>query len=558
MSDFISGLHQLAGVAPILCIAVGLIIGFLVGLIPGFGAPNATAILLPFTLTMSLLNGLLLMVGIYAGVSYSMAIPAIVLNIPTEPGAAVTALDGYPMAQQGKAAEAIGVARLASVTGGIIGIGGAILLLRPLASQTLKFGPGELFLLSVIGMVIIGSMVSETPLKGLLSGTTGFLIAGLGVNPATGLSRFDFGQIALYDGMPFIPVVIGLFGVTEMCFLARRAWARSQAQGDGAGGSNLSNFTRRNLGGISTGLKITAHHPGAVIRSGVIGLLLGLIPGLGQAVANFISYGFGRSRSKSPETWGKGNPEGIIASEGCDNGVTGGAMIPILALGIPGSATTAVMLSALALHGVAPGPQVLSMHGSLAYAVLIGLFLANLLILPLGVILALPMVYLSQMRYAILIPIVLFIAMVGAYSYRLQPYDLKLVIVFGVLGILMRAGGYPLVPLLIGIVLGPEMEQNLLLALEIGRNNISYFYSSVIDKVLLGLLLLLVLALVRARVRRRPGSGILPRGRGITTGAGGSALGRDIGDDDGSDGDEDGSDGEADDKPKSPRAEELN
>ena len=546
MSDFVSGLHQLVAIAPILCIAIGLMVGFLVGLIPGFGAPNAAAILLPFTLTMSLLNGLLLMVGIYAGVSYSMAIPAIVLNLPTEPGAAVTALDGYPMAQQGKAAEAIGVARLASVTGGIIGIGGAILLLRPLASQTLKFGPGELFLLSVIGMVIIGSVVSETPLKGLLSGTTGFLIAGLGVNPASGLPRFDFGQIALYDGMPFIPVVIGLFGVTEMCFLAGRAWKRTHAQGNDADdGPDPSSFTRRNLGGISTGLRITAHHPGAVIRSGLIGLALGLIPGLGQAVANFISYGFGRSRSKSPETWGKGNPEGIIASEGCDNGVTGGAMIPILALGIPGSATTAVMLSALALHGVAPGPEVLSTHGSLAYAVLIGLFLANLLILPLGVILALPMVYLSQMRYAILIPIVLFIAMVGAYSYRLEPFDLKLVIVFGVLGILMRAGGFPLVPLLIGIVLGPEMERNLLLALEIGQNNVSYFYSSVIDKVLLGLLVLLVVLLIRGRSGRRLRSGVLQQGPGITAATDNGTIGLGAGDGGrGENGDEDGPDDE--------------
>jgi putative tricarboxylic transport membrane protein len=503
MSTFLSGLHLLASWQSIVYIVAGLVLGFLVGLIPGMGAANACAILLPFTINVPVVNGLLLMVAVYAGTSYSMAIPAILLNIPTEPGAAVTALDGYQMARQGRAAEAIGVARLASVTGGVIGIGAALILLQPLAGVALKFGPGELFILALIGMTIIGGIVADSPIKGMLAGAFGFLVAGMGVNPLTSEPRLDFGQIPLFDGVPFIPAVIGLFAVSEMFFLVRRSRG-GRISSPGAHGDSR-HFLREGLGGMNTGLRTTAQHPGAVIRSGVLGLLMGMVPGIGHSVANFISYAFGRSRSKNPETWGTGNPEGVIASEGCDNGVTGGTMIPMLALGIPGSATTAVLLSALALHGIQTGPQVLSSHGDLAYATLSGLFIANLLILPLGVVLALPMIYITRIKLPILVPVVLVLSLVGTFAYRQYIFDLGLVLLFGVVGIFMRLGGFPLVPFLIGLVLGPQTEQNLLLSLEIGRNHVSYFVSTALDKGLVALLVLLILAFARSAYKRSHG-----------------------------------------------------
>lgn len=509
MSNVTAGLGLLFQPATLLYVVLGLVIGFLVGLIPGMSAGNACAILLPFTLHVPLVHGLALMVAIYGGTTYSMAIPAIMLNIPTEAGAACTALDGYPMALKGRAAEAIGVARLASVTGGIIGIGAALLLLTPLASAALKFGPSELFLIAVIGIMIIGGLVGDSPVKGFLSGAMGFLIAAMGANPLTGVTRLSFGQVDLYDGVPFVPAVLGLFAITEMTYLARRA-----RRGSLTSGPKIT--MRRGLGSITDGLRTTANHPGAVLRSGFLGLLMGLVPGIGHSVANYISYAFGKSRSKNPETWGTGNPEGVIASEGCDNAVSGGSMVPMLALGIPHSATTAVLLAALTLHGIQPGPNVLSSHGDLAYAVLFALFLANLLILPLGVLLALPMLMVTRVRLNILIPVVLTVAVVGSYASRQEVFDIGLTLVFAVIGIAMRAGGFPVIPMLIGIVLGPTAEQNFLLARNIGRGQASYFFSSAIDKVLAAILLGILLLFVRRAIRHRRGkTDVMQEGRQV-------------------------------------------
>lgn len=507
MSNVTAGLELLIQPGTLLFVLLGLVIGFLVGLIPGMSAANACAILLPFTLHVPLVHGLALMVAIYGGTTYSMAIPAIVLNIPTEAGAACTALDGYPMALKGRAAEAIGVARLASVTGGIIGIGIALVLLTPLASAALKFGPSELFLIAVIGMTIIGGVVGNSPVKGFLSGALGFLIAGMGANPLTGITRLSFGQVDLFDGVPFIPAVLGLFAITEMTFLARRA-----RRGTLTSGPKIT--LRSGMGSMTDGLRTTAQHPAAVLRSGLLGLVMGLVPGIGHSVANYISYAVGKSRSKHPETFGTGNPEGIIASEGCDNAVSGGSMVPMLALGIPHSATTAVLLSALTLHGIQPGPNVLTSHGDLAYAVLFALFLANLLILPLGVLLSLPMLMVTRVRLNILIPTVLVVAVVGSYAYRQQVFDVGLTLVFAVIGIAMRAGGFPVVPMLIGIVLGPTAEQNFLLARTIGRGQVSYFFSSPIDKVLAAILLAILILFIRQAIRRRHGkSNVIQAGR---------------------------------------------
>jgi putative tricarboxylic transport membrane protein len=419
------------------------------------------------------------------------------------------------MARQGRAAEAIGVARLASVTGGLVGITVAIFALQPLASAALKLGPGELFLVSIIALSLIGGLVGSSPVKGLFAAAVGLLVAAMSASPINGSPRLDFGRLELYDGVPFIACVIGLFAFTEMVFLARRVLSGnliSERVEMPSSRESKHGIAVRNLKALTDGMRTTAQYPATVLRSGVVGLVLGVIPGVGHSVANFVSYGLAKTRSKNGDKFGTGTPEGIIASEGCDNGVAGGAMIPMLALGIPGSATTAILLAALTLHGINPGPEVLSKHGSLAYAVVLAHFQANQHILPLCVLHPQPKLNVNRVPISVIVPLVIVIGSFGAFANRQLFFDLGLAVVCCLVGIAMRLGGYPFVPLLIGLILGGPTESYFLSANQIGQNDPMYFLSSGIDKFLAAVIVLIFLGYARRawRNRRREASGKVP------------------------------------------------
>lgn len=497
MEPILEGLRLV--VEPLLLLALfgGVVAGFIVGVLPGLSTSNTAAILLPFTLTVPVEVGLVLIVSIYAGAAYGGAIPAILLNIPGEAGSAATALDGYPMTRQGRAAEALGIARMASVIGGAIGAGAAILMIGPLADYALRFGPAEMFLVAVLGLTMVGAVVGDNPSKGLFAALLGMLIAAMAADPFTGQARFTMGFLQLYEEVPFVPALIGLFAFTEMLLLARHAGQNEQLGGVSTAGVSLG------LRAVADGVRTTLRQPVNVLRSSFIGLGLGIIPGIGTAISNFVAYGQARSRSKHPELFGKGSPEGVVASEACDNAVTGGAMVPMLALGIPGSATTAVLLAALYLQGIQPGPQVLRNFPAESYALLIALFVANLLILPLGVLLAGPMILITRVKIEILVPIVLVVCVVGTYAFRNSLFDVGLAFVFGLLGILMRSRGFPVVPLVLGLILGPIAEENFIRSLQLGRYRASFFVSSTISKILVLFLLLIVVGAARRAWRRR-------------------------------------------------------
>jgi putative tricarboxylic transport membrane protein len=520
VSEVQQGLELLLQPEPLLWLAIGLILGFIAGALPAFDSANAAALLLSFSIVLRTETALIMMAAVYVGAQVAGAVPAVLLNVPGTAGAAATALDGYPMAQQGKGGLAIGVARAASTVGGIIGGFAVLMAMPPMSRLALNFGSPEMFVVAVFGLTIIGSVTGKSLARGLLSGFMGLLIASMAASPATGQARLSFGFLELYEDVPFVPVVIGVFGMAQMLvFAAEReaalvqgATAPQDAEADSVAGrlALLGRYGRRTMRRIRydlvegfEGAKITVRSPGNTIRSSIIGTLVGVVPGMGTSIGNFISYAEARRVSKDPQSFGKGNPQGVIASEATDNAVAAGSLVPTLALGIPGSATAAIMLAALYLHGVQPGPRVMQQNSAEAYAVVISVIIASALILPIGIVLAAPMIRVVQVPKYYLIPLVMVIAMVGALALRGSLFDVGLMMLFGAIGFVMRQADVPVVPMVLGLILGPIAESNLVRALALGRGDLSILWASTTSKVLIALTIIVVAYTAFQEVRSR-------------------------------------------------------
>jgi len=430
MENILAGLNVLASLKMMILLFAGLVLGFIVGALPGFSSSNAAAVLLPISIGFGLEEALVFMAALYTGAQFGGSVPAILINTPGTAGAAATALDGYPMARKGQAALAIGIARMGSVLGGLIGGLITLALLFPMSKFGLKFGTAELFLVALFGLTLISSLVGDAVRKGLISAGLGLLIAAMSADPVLGVGRFTMGFIELYDKVPFVPILIGLFALSEMVALSRKIGKSKETSGNA--------LNKESFKDIIDGIKTTIRYPIDVLRASIIGLIVGIIPGTGTAVSNFISYGIAKKTAKNPENFGKGDPRGIIASESCDSAVTGGTMIPTLTLGIPGSTTAAIMLAAFYLHGVIPGPQVMVNHAPMAYAVVLSIIVSSILILPVGILLAQPMVKISYLSPRILVPVVSFLCIIGAFAVSNSMFDAKLAFVFGLVGILMN------------------------------------------------------------------------------------------------------------------------
>jgi putative tricarboxylic transport membrane protein len=500
LDNITSGLDLLLQPAPLMWLVVGVSVGFVVGVLPGLSTSNTAALLLPFAITLPLENSLVLIVSIYAGAQFGGAVPAILFNVPGEAGSAVTALDGYPLAKKGQAGLAIGIARMASVLGGVISGFFVLFLLQPLGALSLKFGAREMFAIIVLGLVVASSLMGGSARKGLMVGLFGLLLAVVGVSPGTAETRFTFGELQLYDGIPFLAALIGVFAISEMLMLVGSPLMQKRQKEQAMQPGGLRKETRDAIDGV----KATLRQPGAVARSSGVGIILGIIPGLGAAVANFISYSFEKRRSKTPEEFGKGSHKGIIASEACDNAVASSSLIPTFTLGIPGSATMAVVLAAFYLQGIQPGPRVLQSNSAEVYAVAIALIAASILILPLGVLLAGPLASVTKVPLSFLVPTVLFMSMVGVYAIRNSIFDVGLALCFGVIGLLLRLNGYPVIPLILGIILGPLAEEYLLRSMQLADGP-SYFFGSVVVNILWALLVgaLAFVAISGMRQRRK-------------------------------------------------------
>lgn len=447
----------------LMVLTLGTMLGIILGALPGIGSTVAVAMILPFTLTMSQAPAILLLLAIYAGSVYGGSISAILINTPGTPQSAATCLDGYPMAQRGEAGKALGWSTIASVIGGLSSAVVLIFAAPQLAAFALNFGPIETFALILLGLTCIVSVSEGSLIKGLIAGFIGLFLSTVGGDPITGEARFTFGQFQLIAGFNLLAVVIGVFALSEV--LTRAAAAREDE-------ATLVDFN----GIVLPKLHEWKGRIKGLIKSVLIGNGIGILPGTGAATAAFISYAEARRSAPTRENFGKGEPDGLIASESANNAVTGGALVPTMALGIPGDAITAVMLATLTLHGVTPGIRLMTEQPVLMAAIFSGFFVINLMLLPLGMLVSRMAAPILRIREAYMLVMICLLCTVGVYFVRGNPFDLIVMAIAGVLGFILRRQGYPMAPLVIGMVLGPTLEISLRQGLIITDGSFSAFF----------------------------------------------------------------------------------
>lgn len=453
----------------LLLMITGVAIGLFIGAMPGLTVTLGLALVLPFTFGLSPISGIILLTGVYCAGTYSGAITAILINTPGTPSSVTTAWDGYALTKKGRSSEALYIALYASVIGGLIS-GVFLLLFAPqVAKFALRFGPPEMFSLTFLGLAIIARISGKSPIKGLISAALGLLFASVGIDTISGVPRFNFGMSFLYGGLGVIPVCIGLFAIAEI-FLQ---------------------IEKRSKFIVPEGLHVDGKFPlkkmisymFLLIKSSIIGVIVGAIPGTGGSVASFIAYDEAKRVSKEPELYGFGSLEGIVASESANNGVTGGTLIPTFTLGIPGSSAAAIYLGALMIHGLTPGPQLFRFQGNLMYTVFFAFFIINVIMYFMGLVACKRAVKIIDIPSSILYPVVLAFCLVGGYAIAGTLVGVGVSLFFGILGYLMLKNGYPPAPMVIALILGPKVEESLRQSLVLSDNNFSIFFTRPISLV---------------------------------------------------------------------------
>ena len=471
-------------------------LGLVVGGIPGFSAANTIIILMPLTLSMSLEVGLIFMVSLYCSARMGAGIPAILVNIPGTAGAAATPLDGYPMAQAGRGQQALAMTFVASSLGGLLTTIIALATMPILARVGFYMHSVEMIVVMLFGISLIASIAAQDMLKGLIAGFLGLMIGSIGTDVVYATPRATFGFLELYDGVPLIPALVGLFAVSEaFVIIEKKLIITDKAKAAMATPSWDATFE-----GVQIALSRWWH----ITWTSLIGLVIGVIPGAGASIASFVAYQQSRSFSKTPELYGTGHPEGLIAPESANNGVTSGTLVPLLVLGIPGGATAAIMLVVMQFHGVSFGPSLFEESPKVGYGMFMAMAVSYLFmmftILPLSRYMSrvttIPTIYLA--------PMIISFTLVGAFVPREYMFDMYLALAFGVLGYIARRTGYHVAAILIGVILGPLLEKYFLWSLKKSDGDIMVLFSSNLGNVLwVGLVLSLVLPIYLGRRRRK-------------------------------------------------------
>lgn len=480
--------------------------GIIIGSLPGLTATMGVALLIPLTFGMNPASGLIMLGSLYCGAIYGGSISAILVRTPGTPAAAATVFDGYEMTKKGHAGQAIGAAIYASFVGGVVSATILIFVAQPLAMFSLRFGPPEFTWLGVFGLTIIASLAGKSVVKGLISGLIGLLISTMGMHPLTGYLRFTFGRMELIDGIPVIIAMIGLFSVSQVMYLAERE------------GGEAAEFTEK-IGRILPTWKELKMVKATLLRSSLIGTLIGAIPGAGADIASFVGYNEARRFSKHPEKFGTGFVEGVVGSEAANNGVTGGSLIPLLTLGIPGNAVTAVLMGGLLIQGLLPGAELFTKHAKITYGFMMSLYLANIFYVILGFFGAKYFVRVVKTPSGILAPVILILSVVGSYAIENAVSDIWLMFTVGMLGYILRKLEFPLAPICLAVILGPIVEANLARTLTMSKamdiNTFLMFFHRPICVVLIGLTVLSLLTpflTARAAARRaQPLKNTLPQ-----------------------------------------------
>ncbi|GAB6152142.1 tripartite tricarboxylate transporter permease [Desulfosporosinus burensis] len=471
-------------------IFLGVFGGIIVGALPGLTGTMGVAILIPLTFGMQAHEALLLLAGVYNGAMYGGSISAILVNIPGTPSSLATNMDGYPMAQQGKAGRALGLATVGSFIGGTFSVIVLSLAAPKIAQAALMFSNPEYFALAVFGLSIIAGISGNSILKGLIAGLLGMFLATIGMDPLVGYERYTFGSDRLLGGIDLLPLMIGLFGLSEVMGQVVDIKEYKVLK------QKLTDFVPK--------LSLLAKHWFTILRSSVIGTFIGAVPAAGGPIAALLAYNEAKRTSKNPDNFGKGEEEGVIAAETANNATCGGALIPLLTLSIPGDGVTAVMLGAFMIHNVQPGPLLFKENADLVYTIFMGMGIANvfMLILGLGALRFFAKIINTPKYY--LMPVIVLLCVVGSYSVRNSMFDVYTMLFFGVLGFVMDRIKIPVAPIILGLILGPMAEANFRRALISSDGDYSVFFTSPISAVTLAItVLVLVLPIIKKALALR-------------------------------------------------------
>ena len=467
---------------------IGVTFGMLIGVLPGLGPSTGTAVLLPLTYGMEPISAIIMLSGIYYGAMYGGTITSVLINTPGEAASVITCMDGYPMAQQGRAGTALGIAGIGSFIGGTISIIGLAFIGPPIARLALKFGPPEYFALLVLGMTMVIGLMGKSLVRGMLAALIGLALAMVGTDPVTGTFRFSFGIPELQDGFDFVPIAMGLLGISEIMLSAE---------------SLIKSDKMPELKGLLPKKEEWIPSLKAISRGTVLGFFMGLIPGTNSVIPTLMSYSLEKKLAKDPSRFGKGAIEGVAGPETANNSYCGGALIPLFTLGIPSSPTIAILLGAFIMHGLQPGPQLFQKNPEFVWGVIASMFIGNAILLVMNLPMAGLWARLTQVPPKLLFPIILAIAVLGAYSIKNSVFDIGVMLGFGLLGYLLKKLDIPLAPVVLTFILGGLMESSLSQALVMYQGNFLRFFTNPLTAPLLILAIIILVASVIAGIMKK-------------------------------------------------------
>lgn len=468
---------------------IGVFLGTLIGVLPGIGPVATISILLPITFKISPISAVIMLAGIYYGAQYGGSTTSILVNIPGEASSVITCLDGYQMARQGRAGPALGIAAIGSFIAGTLSLLGLTFLAYPFAEIALRFGPPEYFSLMIVALIILSYLAHGSMIKALIMAIFGLILSHIGMDIVTGQMRFTFGILELSDGLGLVPLVMGLFGISEVLINIEQTLSRE--------------VFKTKIKNLLPTLDDWGRAKWAILRGTLLGFFLGILPGAGPVISSFVSYTVEKKVSKHPEKFGTGMIEGLAGPEAANNASAQGAFIPLFVLGIPPNVTMAILLGALIIFGLQPGPLLIKDHPDFFWGVVISMYIGNVMLL----ILNLPMIPLwvqvLKVPYPILFPLILLFCLIGSYSLNNSTFDTYVMIFFGIIGYLMRKFRYEGAPLVMAFVLGPLLEQNLRRSLIISGGSFSIFVTRPISTVILIIAFLLLISTFITNLRKR-------------------------------------------------------
>ncbi|WP_026561971.1 tripartite tricarboxylate transporter permease [Bacillus sp. J37] len=476
MNNFLEGLMTSLEPMNIVWVIVGGFLGTIVGMLPGLGPATAVAVLIPITFGMEPISAIILMAAIYYGAMYGGSRSSILLNTPGDGSAIAATFDGYPMAQKGQAGEAMAISAVASFIGGIMAVIGFIFLAEPLANFALKFGPAEYFLLMLLTLSAIVSLSIGKMIKGFLAMSLGLLLSTVGIDTQTGVYRFTMGIPHFSEGIDFLIVIIGVYAIGEVLYNFLTI-------------DHLKKEKKR-VGKIWFSKEQWRRSKWPILRSGPLGFIIGVLPGAGGSIASMISYSTEKQMSKKSDEFGKGAVEGLAAPESANNAASVGAMIPLLTMGIPGSGTTAVMLGALIMLGIKPGPLLFENDPTTVWSLINSMFIGNIALVIINILLVGVLVKILDTPAKVLYPIIVLLAFIGTYTLSYSAIDFFLLLIFGLFGLMLKVLDFPIAPLVLALIVGADMEQNFRKAVLSSDGSIDIFFASPISITLIFLTIL--------------------------------------------------------------------